>query len=77
MDFGSDAAKAAIQNLRGGDVLAYCDSKKEDKYGLADWGHMALLLDSNCNIACHTSPRYNIDYTDVWKFSFITLLKMP
>jgi hypothetical protein len=77
MDFGSDATKAAIQNLRGGDVLAYSDKNTLDRGGVGAYEHMALLLDSNCKIACHTSPRYGLDYTDVWKFTYVTLLKMP
>lgn len=57
MDFGSDTTRSAIQNLSGGDVLAYSEEKTLNKDGVGAYGHMALLLDSNCKIACHTTPR--------------------
>jgi hypothetical protein len=73
----NDATKAAIQNLSGGDVVAYAEVTNLERDGTGKYKHMAILLDSDGKIACHTKSRCGtVDYTDVY-YPWITLLKMP
>jgi hypothetical protein len=62
--------QAILQQLQPGDLLAYASRAHPDAYE-----HLALLVGPS-NIACHTTQRYNKDYTDVY-FPWITLLRLP
>jgi hypothetical protein len=83
---GVNVTRAAIRkNLRTGDLLAYASDKILNRIdGTGHYGHMAMIatLNSTNNpgkvgIACHTAERFDVDFTDVKSFPFVTLLRFP